>query len=443
MRFVRDSLLTFLSYGVTFALGVASSILIARMLGPEGKGIFTLVFLLPALCTSLGSLGLGAANVYLLRRGEAGLGTLMANSAIFALTTSLATMMVFAAGWRWFAPTILPGVTPGLAVLGLLSLPLALLADYFLSLLVGSQRLVRYNAVSLASNGLSLAAPAFALVALHAGVEGAVAAKVLASALTVILLARVLLATREMGADAIRPDRAVLRRALSYGWREHLGNIAMFLSYRVDIFFVAAFAGARAVGIYSVAVMMAEVFFHLPNAVSIVLFPRLAGRGRTEGARDAARTARVVGTIVGLGILVSIPLAAPAVHLAFSSAFLPAVPAFFLLLPGVLALSLSKVLSRYFTGTLGQPLLNARAQMIALAINLPLNVLLIPRYGIAGAAAASSVAYVAHAAVTLVLFRRYSGIPLQEALFLRGEDVAWLADRARAAGLQQWGGSRA
>jgi len=443
MKFARDSFLTFITYGVTFLLGTASSVLIARLLGPEGKGIFTLVFLLPALCTSLGSLGLGAANVYLLRRGEASVGTLMANSAGFAFLSSLAISALFAAGWRWVGPTILPGVTPGMAALGLLTFPLALLAEYLLSLLVGSQRLIRYNAVSLASGGLALAAPAVALVALHTGVRGAVAAKVLATTVTVVILARVLLSTREVAEGSLRPNLGVLRRALSYGAREHLGNIAMFLSYRVDMFFVAAFAGAKAVGIYSIAVMMAEVFFYLPNAVSVVLFPRLAGRERREGAREAARTARVVAAFVALGILVSIPLAAPAVRIAFSDAFAPAVPAFFLLLPGVFALSVSKILARYFTGALGRPLLNARAQGVALAINLPLNVLLIPRYGITGAAAASSAAYVAHAIVTLFLFRRYSGLPVHEALFLRSKDVAWIAGQARTAGLEQWGGSRA
>jgi len=284
---------------------------------------------------------------------------------------------------------------------------------------------------------------AIAFGAFHAGARGAAAARVLALVVTLGILTRTLLSMRASVGSALRPDLRVLRRALSYGWREHFGNIAMFLSYRVDMFFVAAFAGGKAVGLYSIAVMMAEAFFYLPNAVAVVLFPRLVGRGRNEGAQDAARSARVVAAIVGLGILVSIPLAAPAVGIAFSSAFLPSIPAFYWLLPGVFALSISKVLARYFTGSLGRPLLNARAQVIALAINLPLNLLLIPRYGIAGAAAASSAAYVAHAAVTLILFRRYSGVRPQEALFLRGEDVAWLAGRARAAGLQQWGGSRA
>jgi O-antigen/teichoic acid export membrane protein len=438
MRFIRDSFLTLITQGATFALGAAASVVIARMLGPEGKGIYTLVFLLPALCISLGSLGLGAANVFMLRRpevsraGGAPLGALMANSVLAALAVTAIAAAIVTAAWNWIGPAALPGVTPLLAALGLASLPLALVCDYHLSLLVGSERLVRYNGAVLASNFLTLAAPALALL-VGMRVPGAAAAKVLATAAAAALVTRSLFRTRNPATFAFAPDGRLLRRALSYGAREHVGNIAMFLSYRVDMFFVAAYGGARAVGIYSIAVMMGEVFLHLPNAVATVLFPRLAGRGREQGVREVARATRVVSALVGIGLLASIPLAAPAIRAVFSSAFLPAAPAFLLLLPGVYALSVSKVLSRFFTGTLGQPLLNARAQGVALAINLPLNVWLIPRYGIGGAAIASSAAYLAHAAVTLALFARHAGLPWSEALVPRGEDLAWLGERTRAA----------
>jgi O-antigen/teichoic acid export membrane protein len=443
MRFLRDSLVTFLTLGATFLLGMVSSVLTARYLGPEGKGILTLVLLLPALCVSLGSFGLGAANVYLLRRREVRMGTLMGNSFAVALAATILASGVIGIAWPWLGGRVLHGVEPELAVLGLLSLPMLFLTDYLFGLLLGTQRVVRYNAVSISAKVFSVAALALALVVLRAGVTGAIVASVLGSLITVVFLLGALRAAGGKLPAALRVDFGSLRRALGYGGREHVGNIAMFLSYRVDMFFVAALAGTAAVGIYSIAVMMAELFFYLPNAVSTVLFPRLAGRSEWEGARNAAQTARVISAAVGAGVLLSIPLASPAVRLAFSSAFLPAVPAFFGLLPGIYALSISKVLSRYFTGSLGQPLLNARAQGISLAVNLPLNVLLIPRYGILGAAIASSAAYVAHAAVTLFLFHRHSGLPVREALLLRGDDLDWMLGQYRHICFARLGENRA
>jgi O-antigen/teichoic acid export membrane protein len=431
MRILIDSFQTFVTLVATFALGVASAILTAHYLGPEGKGVFTLVFLLPALCASFGNLGLGAANVYFTRRGEAGAGVLIANSAGLALIVGIVASVCVFLFWPWLRATVLPGISPLLAALGLLTLPFALLTDYLLSMLLGSQKVARYNAASLTAKVFSVGAMAVALVVLGAGILGAVIASMLGTLAAFGLVGRELWRLHGGRLRIPRPDLGALKRSLSYGMREHIGNIAMFLSYRVDMFFVAALAGVSAVGIYAIAVMMAEMFFHLPNSVATVLFPHLAGSGRREGASNAARSARMVSFLVLLGALISIPLAAPAVRVAFSDRFLPAVPAFLALLPGVCALSVSKVLTRYFTGTVGDPLINARAHGLSIAVNLPLNVLLIPAYGIVGASIATSAAYIVHAVAMLVLFRRHSGLPVTSALLPRGEDFAWVSARVR------------
>ncbi len=431
MRILIDSFQTFVTFVATFALGLASAVLTAHYLGPEGKGVFTLVFLLPALCASLGNLGLGAANVYFTRRGEAAAGVLIANSASLALTVGiLASVGVFLA-WPWLGATVLPGTSPLLAALGLLTLPFALLTDYLLSMLLGSQKVGRYNAASLTAKVFSVGVMAVALVVLGAGILGAVIASVLGTLVAFGLVSREIWRLHGDRLRIPRPDLRALKRSLVYGVREHIGNVAMFLSYRIDMFFVAALAGVSDVGIYAIAVMMAEMFFHLPNSVSTVLFPHLAGRGRREGAFNAARSARMVSLLVLLGALISIPLVTPMVRVAFSDRFLPAVPAFLALLPGVCALSVSKVLTRYFTGTLGQPLLNARAHALSMVVNLPLNILLIPVYGIVGASIATSAAYIVHAVAMLVLFRTHSGLPVTSALLPRGEDFAWIAARVR------------
>jgi O-antigen/teichoic acid export membrane protein len=429
MRILRDSLMTLVTLGAIFVLGVVSSVLTAHYLGPEGKGVFTLVFLLPALCASLGSLGIGSANVYLVRRSEVAMGDLLSNSIAVALGVAmLASAGIFFA-WPWLGTKVLGGISPLLVALGLVTLPFALLTDYFLSILLGYQKVGRFNAASFVSKVFTLGGLAVALVVLGAGVPGAVMATMLGAVLTLALVIYEIRRVQGKELRIPRPNLKALRRSFNYGIREHLGNIAMFFSYRIDMFFVAALAGVSHVGIYAIAVMMAELLFYLPNAVSTVLFPHLAGRERSEGAIQVARSARVVAAAVLAGALISIPLASPVVRLAFPEAFLPAVPAFYLLLPGVCALSVSKILSRYFTGTLGRPLISAGAHWISLAVNLPLNVFLIPTYGIVGAAAATSAAYIAHMIVSLFLFRRHSGLSLAVVLLPRRNDLGWISSR--------------
>lgn len=438
MRFGRDTFITLLTLGATTLLGMAFSVLTARLLGPEGRGILTLVFLIPSVGVTMVGFGLGSANVYFLNRGGAPRGTLIANSLLAAPVFSLFAVLLFWLGWDRFAPRILPGVTPGLAAMGLAVVPLALMNTYVLSFLQGAQRFIRMNIVSIAAQALALATLLVALLGFHARVGGAVIAQLLAVMLAFLLSGWALLSSRD-GDTPLRPDLSIFRRSMAYGLREHASNLSMFLSYRIDIFFIASMAGARAVGQYAIAVMTAELFLYLPRAVCTVLFPHAATHSPADAGRNVARSARVVSIVVGLSVLAAAPLAGPLVRFVFSDAYAEAVPALVALLPGIYALSISRVLSAYFTGALGEPGLNAKAAAVSLGLNLPLNVLLIPQYGIVGAAVASSVAYGAHFLVSLWIFCRRSGFSPSEVLIPRAADLAWIVRWMRGLRPIRWG----
>jgi len=66
---------------------------------------------------------------------------------------------------------------------------------------------------------------------------------------------------------------------------------------------------------------------------------------------------------------------------------------------------------------------NAVAAGISLAVNVPLNLLLIPGMGIAGAALASTVSYSVTAAVTLAVFLRVSGNRWFDTIVIKREDL--------------------
>ncbi len=438
MRFFKNTLATLTTQGGTFLLGMVFSVMAARLLGPDGRAVLSLVFLITAMGTTLTGFGLCSANIYLLHRKHVPMGTLAANTLIITFVSSAVAAAIVLVSWSWLSATVLPGVSPTLAAIGVAVIPLALLGNCALSFLQSLERFVQMKAVALTSQGLSLLVLIVTVVGLGMGVKGAVIAQILAATLTLLLAGFALRTGAGRKVFALRPSFRVFRRTLAYGLREHLSNLGMFLSYRIDMFFLAAFLGVREVGYYVIAVMGAEMFLYLPKAVSTVLAPRIAKIVPMRGAEDSARTTRVVSFLVGAGILMAMPLAPTAIRIIFSEAYLPAAPAFVALLPGIYALSISRLLSRYFTAGLGEPGLNARAAMVTLAVNLPLNLLLIPAYGIVGAAVASSVAYTAHAIVTLTIFRRRTGIPLFSVLLPQGQDVAWIWGFARTLRPLRW-----
>jgi O-antigen/teichoic acid export membrane protein len=115
-------------------------------------------------------------------------------------------------------------------------------------------------------------------------------------------------------------------------------------------------------------------------------------------------------------------LARPLIGFAFGSEFLPAVPPLLLLLPGTAFLSVGSILANDFVGR-GRQALNSIAAIITLLINVPLNFVLIPVWGISGAAAASAISYSVGTIVMLVNFLRMTGLGPAEVLLPRSRDL--------------------
>jgi O-antigen/teichoic acid export membrane protein len=103
-------------------------------------------------------------------------------------------------------------------------------------------------------------------------------------------------------------------------------------------------------------------------------------------------------------------------------AFIPSLPALFILLPGVVALSATRVVYVYLTG-IGKPALTSYITVFAFVLNIVLNVYLIPRFGIEGAATASLVSYTVSAILLTTVAGRLSGRPVLDFWLVRRSDL--------------------
>ena len=189
-----------------------------------------------------------------------------------------------------------------------------------------------------------------------------------------------------------------------------------FFNYRLDVFVLNFIAGPAAVGVYTVSVRLAELVWQMPNAASFVIFPRAAARSSHEMNRFTPRVFRwtlVLTATAALGLAV---IARPAIRFIYGSAFDGAFLPMLLLLPGVVLLGGGKVLANDVAGR-GFPHYNAIVSGTCLILTVLLDLLLIPDHGAAGAAVASTVAYVAVfglAAAFWVKVRRRSAQPPTE-----------------------------
>lgn len=389
--FVRQVGTTLLSQSLMLLLSLATAAITARWLGPVGKGQLSLVLLLPGMIQLFLGFGINTANVYFAGSQRLSVSELTYNSVMFALLgTFLGFVIVLLLVICHLFPVFLPGVPVGFVLLGMLVLPLGLVSSNFSSVLQGLRRILTLNFLSVLQAVLAILLLLLFVVWLDMGVAGAILASLAAS--LCLLAGTVLCLRREGGSFWPKWNRRVIGLTLDYGLKGYAGNLLQFFNYRLDALIVNAFIGSAAVGIYGVAVVLAELLWQLPNSVSFVIFPKAAGTDREKMNRFTPRVFWIVLAISLVGAIMLTLGGKLIIRLIFSTSFLDAYVPLLILLPGVVLLGIGKVLTNDIAGR-GYPQYNSIISGAALVITVTLDLALIPRMGIVGAALAATVAY--------------------------------------------------
>ncbi len=221
------------------------------------------------------------------------------------------------------------------------------------------------------------------LLVRHAGQLGTVpAAQVAGDAVAALLL---LVALRRLGvALPIAVDQAEVKGALRDGWPLVLHAILAMLAFNADLVILRFFRDAATVGQYAVAYTLVSYFANLGSAFAVSALPALSRAEAADGRdyRTAMAYAAAIAVPAALGGWV---LAAPIIEMIFGAAYAPAGAALAVLIWNVPALWLR------FTGQMG--LIAAgrqdvvlRVTVIGAVVAIGLDLVLVPRYGMLGAA---------------------------------------------------------
>jgi O-antigen/teichoic acid export membrane protein len=411
------------------ALTFAVAVLLARALGPAGKGAVQLLWLVPQLAAAILVLGLHQANVYFLGKDREGgrhrERALLWNAIYVCLALGAAGGLGIALARHPLGRVLGLASEPGALGIAAALIPLTMLWTVASHFLLGQRAFRQRNWLEVATTVLLACATAALLWGTELGVAGAVVARILALAVALVLGAWWL---RPLGLGP-RPEPAqprLLRSAMAYGVRSQAGNVLQTMNLRLDMLFVAGFLGASAVGVYSVAVAVAEILWLLPTAIGSVLFPTISGRDQAVSAATAARSCRQALLLTACGVVAVALVSRWLLPWIFGASFAGAWYPLLVLLPGVLALSLHRVLI-FALMSWGRPQEVSYAALLALAATIALDLLLIPRWGILGASAASSVAYMVCGLYTAVRFVRATGVGWRAVWLPRLEDLRHLA----------------
>lgn len=403
---------------LVFAFSLLTNVIVARALGPAGRGVYTLAVLGPSVMVLFANFGIGNALCYHVSRRTFELDRVIPHTIAMTVLLGSGAFLVLLAVVVPFGAVLLPGIEVRLVLIGAAAIPLSLYFYFSIAVFQGLQRFVDFNVMYLVSACalLVLLAP---LVVLHWGVTAAVVAWSLSwiptAAAGLYLMGR-------CGRLGLGFDGQVFTTFFRFGIVGYLGYVTNFFNYRFDSFLVNAFGSASQVGYYAVAVSLAEVLWYIPTAAATVLAPRVAEVPGVEADRVTAAVGRVV---LGMTLPAAFALAVSApflVPVMFGARFAPSVRAVWLLLPGVVAISVARVLSGYLLGRNRQRV-DLLAAASGLAVTIALDVAFIPRYGFAAAALVSSLAYTVMLAVDLAWVLRNSTITPRELLLPTWSDV--------------------
>lgn len=420
--FARQTLLTTGTKIINLGLGLLISIILARGLGPEGKGIYTLAILFPTLIITFNNLGLGSSTVYYVAQDKYPLKTVFGSNTLLSLILGAAGILVGLLLAAVFPTQIFPEVPRNWLFLALTLVPLNLFINQIgTQILLGSRRIREFNSTTLLSSASFLVLLFIAVYSLGTGVRGAVLANVLSSALMCVLL--FLWIRRIAGGISLRIARDYLRDALDYGLKTYAGNVIGFLNYRIELFLLGFLMPAAALGFYSVAVGLAERLWLVSQSAATLIFPVISAE-KDEGKRKRFTPiiSRNVLLITLLGAIVLYFLSPWLIELLYSRDYLATIQLFRILLPGIVFLSASRVLANDIAGR-GKPLLNTYVGLFGLAIQVALNLLLITRLGVVGSAWATSISYGLILIVRVIVYARESGNTFSSILLPHRSDL--------------------
>lgn len=380
---MRHVLQSFATTGAIQLLGLVNAVLLARLLGPEGRGELALVLLYPVLALGLAGLALNDAVVYRAARALP-----PRRLAPPALLLALGIGAAVAAAGALAAPLLLAGHADGVrrsGALYFLMVPAGLVALHLGAVFQGRLEYGVWNAVRGATTLATVAGVAgLALLGL-AEVEAVTLAYLggfCASAALALALAR------RRGWLPAPVDRHELGQLLRFALPLQAGVVVQLVNERLDQLLIARLLTPTDLGLYVAAMAIAAIPAIPAATLANVAYPRIAGVAEAADRGPVVeRYLRLAVALAGLVALALLALGQPLVTALYGPAFAAAVPILEWYAAGAVALAARAVLAQAVKAA-GRPALATAAELAGLAVNVVLLLLLLPRIGVVGAAVA-------------------------------------------------------
>jgi len=367
-------------------VGLFVGVWIARYLGPEQFGLFSLATAFVALFGAVAGLGLQGIVVRDILRDPACKEEILGTAAMLQFVGGLLAYGLLLGTIFWLRSDDFLAR----ALVAILGSTMLFKASEVAIYWFESQVLSKY--IVWVQNGCFLVFAAIKVMLILSNAPlMAFAWATMAEALLVAMLMLVMLGLRGPGLQQLRAKLVRAKRLLTDSWPLLFSGIAIVIYMRIDQIMLGQIVGDEAVGIYSAALRISEVWYFIPAVIVASVFPAILEAKKRSESQYYQRLQHLYDLMVLLSVGVALPmtvLSTPIVTLLYGEAFAESGQVLAIHIWAAVFVFLGVASNNWFLVE-GRQILSFQRTVLGAVVNVALNFLLIPAYGPVGAAVAT------------------------------------------------------
>ncbi|HVU88698.1 MAG TPA: oligosaccharide flippase family protein [Pirellulales bacterium] len=425
----RNTVNIFTMRVVTLPLTVVTSILVARILGPQERGIYGFMVLIGAFALPILMLGSGASATYFISSKRYRAADIFLTCFMIGILQGTLGAILLGALWLLGLLGATANATgPSLFIPVLIALPLQGAVNMGTRVALGDSWYALNNRVMLSTALLTGGMLLTLVVFLRLGVQGAVVGIVVNN---LILTSGILIASIRHYRPKFALNLQYVRESWRYGLKAWLADLAGTTNLRLDQWILGMANAPQALGIYAPAVVISELLWMIPDSLGFVLFNKIAAAKDPEEQADLVeRLNRIIFWTMTLAS-VSMAVAGPwVITLLYGQQYAASALPLALLMIGTVTFTTQKVLTKYFAGT-GAPHHSGTTVAMGALTGLVLYLPMIKFFGAPGAAIAHSACYTMTAVTAVYIYRRLIAPRRPHLYLLKIGDLSWLEGQVR------------
>jgi O-antigen/teichoic acid export membrane protein len=414
--FIKDLASVGFSKVLIIVFGLLNTIIIARLLTPAANGVISALSVYPSLFMTIGSMGIRQSTTYFVGQKMYSMDEIKkAVVSIWFFTSVLSVIICFLLIY-FFSSN---GSDITLVILAVAAIPFSLFNTYSSGIFLGQNNIQGYNRINWVPIFITFLSNLVLVWGLGANIKGALLAILLGNlAITIILIFK----DNFFRFFSFNFNVKLIKEMLSLGIIYAISLLIISLNYKLDIILLDKLSNNYQIGIYSKGASLMEYLWQIPMLLSTIIFSRSANsKDGKNFSYKVASLLRISFVLVGIASVFLFILAPYIIVLLFGKGFLESVTPLRLMLPGVLLMTIVKVLYVDLAGK-GNLWGAIKSMSIGLVINVVLNVILIPDYGANGAAFSSAVSYSIASILFLIDYSKAVAIPIAAILKFNTED---------------------